>query len=122
MDYSQFLAMKQEIALLVVFLLVFLYDTFLPRRAQGGLSGFTITVFGLFTLFGFCPHFWESASAFSEMYVTNPVMYAIKNILKRWRTDCAHPSHKVDQRRKLRPCAAVSSTSCCSSLSSACTS
>jgi NADH-quinone oxidoreductase subunit N len=81
MDYSQFLAMKQEIALLVVFLLVFLYDTFLPRRAQGGLSVFTISVFGLLTLFGFCPHFWESASAFSEMYVTNPVMYAIKNIL-----------------------------------------
>lgn len=35
MDYSQFLAMKQEIGLLVVFLLVFLYDTFMPKKAQG---------------------------------------------------------------------------------------
>ena len=33
MDYSQFLVMKQELALLVVFLLVFLYDTFMPQRA-----------------------------------------------------------------------------------------
>lgn len=35
MDYSQFLALKQEIGLLIVFLLVFLYDTFCsPRSAK----------------------------------------------------------------------------------------
>ena len=34
MDYSQFLAMQQEIGLLVVFLIVFLYDTFMPKGAS----------------------------------------------------------------------------------------
>ena len=82
MDYSQFLAMKQEIALLVVFLLVFLYDLFMPKRAQRGLSGFTIALFAIFTLGGFCPSFnGGMQSAFGGMYVTGPVMVTIKNIL-----------------------------------------
>lgn len=82
MDYSQFLAMKQEIGLLVVFLLVFLYDTFMPKRAQGGLSVFTTVVFALFTALCFCPAFMSGAGdAFAGMYVTSPVMIAIKNIL-----------------------------------------
>ena len=34
MDYSQFLVMKQEIGLLIVFILVFLYDTFMPARRR----------------------------------------------------------------------------------------
>ena len=55
MDYSQFLAMKQEISLLVLFLLVFLNDTFLPARAQSSIGKITCLLFGLFTLWGFCP-------------------------------------------------------------------
>jgi NADH-quinone oxidoreductase subunit N len=82
MDYSQFLAMKQEIALLVVFLLVFLYDTFMPRKSQGGLSGFTVALFGIYTLVSLCPHFWgDTVAAFGGMYVTGPMMMAIKAIL-----------------------------------------
>ena len=82
MDYSQFLAMKQEIGLLVVFLLVFLYDTFMPRRSQGGLSVFTIILFAVFTVWGFMPCMGSCAdSAFAGMYVTSPVMMAIKGIL-----------------------------------------
>ncbi len=38
MDYSQFWALKQEIGLLLVFLLVFLYDTFMPRKSLKGTS------------------------------------------------------------------------------------
>lgn len=53
MDYSQFLAMKQEIALLVVFLLVFLYDTFMPRKALGATSAVTSVLFLLFTVWSF---------------------------------------------------------------------
>ncbi len=53
MDYSQFLAMKQEIGLHIVFLLVFLYDTFMPKKSLGATSAFTCVVFGLFTLAGF---------------------------------------------------------------------
>ena len=82
MDYSQFLAMKQEIGLLVVFLLVFLYDTFMPRRSQGGLSLFTTILFGVFTVWGFMPCIGGCMdSAFAGMYVTSPVMVAIKGIL-----------------------------------------
>lgn len=81
MDYSQFLAMKQEIGLLVVFLLVFLYDTFMPKKAQNSLSAITCIFFGLFTLAGFCPCLSYDANAFSGMYETSAVIVAIKNIL-----------------------------------------
>jgi len=82
MDYSQFLAMKQEIALLVVFLLVFLYDTFMPRKALGATSAVTTVLFLLFTVWSFV---WGSTvgniEAFAGMYVTSPVCAMIKNIL-----------------------------------------
>lgn len=86
MDYSQFLAMKQEICLLVVFLLVFLYDIFASRNAQRGIGIFTCVAFALFTAFGFmcsaCPCSSScEVSAFAGMYVSTPVIVAIKNIL-----------------------------------------
>lgn len=82
MDYSQFLAMKQEIALLVVFLLVFLYDTFMPRKALGATSAVTSVLFLLLTAWSFI---WggtaDTVEAFAGMYVTSPVCAMIKNIL-----------------------------------------
>lgn len=83
MDYSQFLVMKQEICLLVVFLLVFLNDIFLPRKAQSGIGIITCVLFGIYTLFGFCPMVIGSGSqtAFAGMYETSPVIVNIKNIL-----------------------------------------
>lgn len=73
--------MKQEIALLVVFLLVFLYDTFMPRKALGATSAVTTVLFAVFT--AFCFIFGEAAEtdAFAGMYVTSPVCSMIKNIL-----------------------------------------
>jgi len=82
MDYSQFLAMKQEIGLLVVFLLVFLYDTFMPKKALKATATFTAVAFALFTLWSFvCCTGSSAVTAFSGMYVTGAVMEAIKNIL-----------------------------------------
>ncbi len=84
MDYSQFLAMKQEIALLVVFLLVFLYDTFLPKGAQKGLPVFSAIMMALVTVAGLCPCCLGAAadsSAFAGMYASGTVVAAIKNIL-----------------------------------------
>ena len=81
MDYSQFLAMKQEIGLLVVFLLVFLYDTFASARATGATGWVAVGLFTIFTVFGFCPMVSEPSEAFAGMYSTNAVMAAIKNIL-----------------------------------------
>lgn len=80
MDYSQFLVMKQEIGLLVVFLLVFLYDTFVPKRSLGALPGFATVLMLLLTGAGFvfCS---QPATAFGGMYYTSPAIVAIKNIL-----------------------------------------
>ena len=84
MDYSQFLAMKQEVALLVVFLLVFLYDTFMPRSSQRALPVFSTVLMLLVTIGGFCCCCLGSAAsdvAFGGMYETSPIISAIKNIL-----------------------------------------
>ena len=82
MDYSQFLAMKQEIGLLVVFLLVFFYDTFMPKKALKATATFTAAVFALYTIWSFVFCSGSTAvSAFAGMYVTGAVMEAIKNIL-----------------------------------------
>ena len=83
MDYSQFLAMKQEIGLLIVFLLVFLYDTFMPQRSLRALPGFASVLMLILTIGGiFCGCVNEtSASTFAGMYVTSPVIAAIKNVL-----------------------------------------
>lgn len=73
--------MKQEIALLVVFLLVFLYDTFMPRKALGATSAFTTVLFAIFTVWNFIFQVPATEDAFAGMYVTSPVCGMIKNIL-----------------------------------------
>ncbi len=76
--------MKQEIGLLVVFLLVFLYDTFMPKGAQKGLPVFTVVLMLAVTAAGFCSHCLGQSGtvvAFSGMYETSAVIAAIKNIL-----------------------------------------
>lgn len=74
--------MKQEIGLLVVFLLVFLYDTFMPKKALNATATFTCVVFAIFTALSFgCMLTSGEATAFAGMYSTGAVMEAIKNIL-----------------------------------------
>jgi NADH-quinone oxidoreductase subunit N len=84
MDYSQFLAMKQEIGLLIVFLLVFLYDTFMPRKSQTALPAVSTVLMLLFTLTGFCGCCCGAScthTAFAGMYEAGAVITAIKNVL-----------------------------------------
>lgn len=82
MDYSQFLFMKQEIALLVVFLLVFFYDTFASKKALNALSGITCVLFGIYTVASFLPCVTgANVTAFSGMYETSPIIAMIKNVL-----------------------------------------
>lgn len=78
--------MKQEIGLLVVFLLVFFYDLFMPQRFQRSLPGFTSVVMLVFTALGFATCCYglgtpADTTAFGGMYETTPVITAIKNIL-----------------------------------------
>lgn len=74
--------MKQEIALLAVFLLVFLCDTFMPKRSQGAIGWISIIAFAIATAYGFCPSLVEGASdAFAGMYCGGVAEVNIKNIL-----------------------------------------
>lgn len=81
MDYSQFFTMWQEIGLLIVFLLVFFYDTFAPKRALGALGTLTCIFFAALTVLGFCPCAAADTSVFGGMYQTSDAIVTIKNIL-----------------------------------------
>lgn len=81
MDYSQFFTMWQEIGLLIVFLLVFFYDTFAPKRALGALGTLTCIFFAALTVLGFCPCLASGTSVFGGMYQTSDAIVTIKNIL-----------------------------------------
>jgi NADH-quinone oxidoreductase subunit N len=85
MDYSQFFAMKQEIGLLILFLVVFLYDTFLPKGAQKKLPAVTAVLMAALTVVSFflgtCSCSCCPTSAFAGMYETSTVIGAIKSIL-----------------------------------------
>lgn len=71
--------MPQEIGLLVVFLLVFLYDTFMPRRCQASLPVFTTVIFALYTIFSFCPA--HTGTAFAGMFEQSQATWVMKGIL-----------------------------------------
>lgn len=79
MDYSQFLMMPQEIGLLATFLLVFLYDTFMPAKCQKGLPLFTAAAFALYTAFSFIP--CCTGIAFAGMFEQSQATWAMKGIL-----------------------------------------
>lgn len=81
MDYSQFFTMWQEIGLLIVFLLVFFYDTFAPKRALGALGTLTCIFFAALTVLGFGPCAAADTSVFGGMYQTSDAIVTIKNIL-----------------------------------------
>ena len=80
MDYSQFLLMPQEIGLLLVFLLVFIYDTFMPERMQRYLPVFTVILTALYTIYCFCLPA-ASGEAFGGMFESNAPTWVMKNIL-----------------------------------------
>lgn len=79
MDYSQFLLMPQEIGLLLVFLLVFIYDTFMPARMGKHLPMFATIMTALFTIYAFIPLGW--GTAFGGMFESNGATWVMKNIL-----------------------------------------
>ncbi len=81
MDYSQFLMMRQEIGLLVVFLLVFLFDTFMPKKTQTYLPTFACTIFAIFTIVWCWFAFSNLGTSFGGMFETNFATECIKMIL-----------------------------------------
>ena len=79
MDYSQFLMMPQELGLMATFLLVFLYDTFMPRRCQSALPVFTTVIFAVCTALSFVPS--TTGVAFAGMFEQSQATWAMKCIL-----------------------------------------
>ena len=72
--------MPQEIGLLLVFLLVFIYDTFMPERMQRYLPVFTVILTALYTIYCFCLPA-ASGEAFGGMFESNAPTWVMKNIL-----------------------------------------
>lgn len=79
MDYSQFLYMPQELGLLIVFLFVFLFDTFMPKKSQTSLPLFTVILFALFTLAN-CGMLVRGV-AFGGMFESTAATVVMKGIL-----------------------------------------
>ena len=80
MDYSQFLLMPQEIGLLLVFLLVFIYDTFMPERSQRYMPVFSVVMMALYTIYCLCCPAGVG-EAFGGMFESNSATWVMKNIL-----------------------------------------
>ncbi len=79
MNYAQFLTMQQELGVLAVFLIVFLFDTFCGKNSRSAVTPLAIVCFAAVTIYGFfCT---GTGEAFGGMYVTSPVISCIKSIL-----------------------------------------
>ena len=84
MDYSHFLVMQQELMLLGVLLIVFLFDTFgNDRQRDVWVSPLAVTLFGGITIAGFVVGLFQKGQqeAFAGMYVSSQLIWYIKTIL-----------------------------------------
>ena len=72
--------MPQEIGLLLVFLLVFIYDTFMPERSQRYMPIFSVIMMALYTIYCFCVPAGVG-EAFGGMFESNAPTWVMKNIL-----------------------------------------
>lgn len=79
MDLSNYLFMKHELSLVVVFLILIIYDLFASDNAKKFYFPFACLVFLAHTVF--CFFVKDDVEAFHGMYVTGPAYQLIKNIL-----------------------------------------
>jgi NADH-quinone oxidoreductase subunit N len=80
MDFSNFLFMGQEIGLVILFVVLFLYDTFCSEKGKKYFTGIAITLFAALTAYGFCPAI-PSGEAFGGIYISSPMTVFMKTIL-----------------------------------------
>ena len=79
MDYSNFLGMRDELSLLVVIVLLFLYDTFGSVKSLKCFSATACVLLLAHTIFTIVPG--EQVSLFGGMYQSGPATSVIKTIL-----------------------------------------
>ena len=80
MDFNNFLFMGQEIGLVILFVFLFLYDTFCSEKRKQYFHGIAVSLFAVLTAYGFCPSI-TTGEAFGGMYVNTPITIFMKNIL-----------------------------------------
>jgi NADH-quinone oxidoreductase subunit N len=79
MDLSNYLLMKQEMSLMVVFLILMVYDLFASENGRKWLQPLGVVLFLAHTVLGFLPY--TTGTSFAGMYVSGAAEVAIKNIL-----------------------------------------
>lgn len=79
MDLSNYLLMKHELSLIVVFVLLIIYDLFASENAKKYYFPVACVLFLAHTVA--CFFFQDSGQSFAGMYVTGPAYFTIKNIL-----------------------------------------
>jgi len=79
MDLSNYLLMKQEMSLMVVFLILIVYDLFASEKSKKYFQPVACLLFLAHTVYGFFPQ--AIGTSFSGMYICNGAEIAIKNIL-----------------------------------------
>ncbi|HBN06432.1 MAG TPA: NADH-quinone oxidoreductase subunit N [Bacteroidales bacterium] len=80
MDYSQFLYMKEEVSLIVVMAILFLYDLIASEKARKYFSVVACVLLGAHIIYNLIPTS-TPGSAFGGMYYYTPMMTIIKSIL-----------------------------------------
>ncbi len=102
MDFSNFLLMKQEISLMIVFIFFFLYDVFCSEKGKKQFQLVACTLFAIHTIFGFLPYILEAVfgitymlsssgilsfftlpigEAFGGMFINSDITIFMKNVL-----------------------------------------
>ncbi len=79
MDFSNFLWMRDELSLLAVILILFLYDTFGSEKSRRAFSSVACILLAIQTAFMVLPS--TAGEAFGGMYHTTPVINTVKIIL-----------------------------------------
>ena len=100
MNFSNFLLMRQEISLMIVFVVLFLYDVFCSEKGKRHFQLVACTLFAIHAIFGFLPYLLEPilgmkyylssvssffsfplGEAFGGMFVSSDMTILMKNIL-----------------------------------------
>lgn len=79
MDFSNFLFMGQEIGLVILFVLLFLYDTFCSEKGKNYFQALAVFLFSALTIYGFLP--LPTGEAFGGMYINTEMTILMKNIM-----------------------------------------
>jgi NADH-quinone oxidoreductase subunit N len=79
MNLNSFIAMRQEIFLLIIILLLIVGEIFVNKNKKGSLVHFALFLFGIHTIIGFFAI--EETSLFGGMFRTNTLIHFFKNAL-----------------------------------------